>query len=638
MQISLRAASICVLSVGALMLSGCAMDFTGRVVNNAATNVSTTGSVHGGQQPVGGALITLMVPGSTGYGSAATVLATAVTTAAGGFTLPSYTCPANSGDVYLLATGGSAGAGVNPAAVEAALLGPCSQLSSSTFIRITEVTTVAAAYGLAPFATVTATSTGIGAPATNLQGLTNAFAAVNNLAPFTSGYAQAPGAIAGLVLPQAELNTLANILAGCVNSGGSTASTAPCGMLFAAATPPGGVAPVDTFQAALNIALNPGTNTSALFSISTANAPFQPTLTSAPSDFAVGIKYTGGGITGSYGTDGLAIDTAGNAWIVTGNTTNVHSITEISPAGVYLSGTTGYGSTVLSAPQGVAIDPNNNVYVTDINLNKVFKFASNGSLLSTFAATSLNVPLGIVVDTDNTLWVVNNNSATISHVTTTGVDAASSPFTAAANPFDIALNASGIWAADFANGSGKSGYLTNLAVSPGLVVATSFPLAAHVQAVSLDRAGYAWYTADSSTGGMLGRENPAGGSNFTPVTLPSNLLGLEVFLDGLNTVWVGTQNGASGAAAGALLRYSNAGTLISPAGGYQAVGAVINSGDVPEGLAVDRSGNLWMSGYVLDANYNPLPNSFVTELIGIAGPVVTPVVSGVVNGTVATRP
>ncbi len=614
------------------------MDFSNQAVNSTALNATVTGSVHGGQQPVSGATVTLMVPGTSSYGSAPTVLATALTTAAGGFTLPGYTCPPNSGDVYLLSSGGNSGSGVNSALVEAALLGPCSNLSGVTFIRMSEVTTVAAAYGLAPFATVTATSTGIGAPLTNMLGLTNAFAAVNNLAPFTGGVAQAPGAMAGLVLPQSELNTLANILAGCVNSTGSTAANAPCGMLFAAATPVGGVAPVDTFQAALNIALNPGLNTATLYNLSTANAPFQPALTTAPNDFAVGIKYTGGGITGSYGTNGMAIDSAGNAWIATGNTANVHSLTEISPAGVYLSGATGYGAAVLNSPQGIAIDASNNVYVADNGANKVFKFASNGTLLSTSTAASLNGALGIVVDTDGSQWVTNNGNATISHLTATGADAAGSPFNASANPFDIALNGNGIWAADFANGSGKTGFLTNLAVSPGLVAATQYPLAAHIQGVALDRTGYAWYTSLATTGFALGRENPAGGSNFTPVTLPANLSGLEVFIDGLNTVWLNTQNTSNGAATGGVLRYSNAGTLISPAAGYQAVGAVLNSGDVPEGLAVDRSGNLWVSGYMLDANFNATPNPFVTELIGIAGPVVTPVVTGVVNGTIATRP
>lgn len=629
---------VSVFTVSLLTLGGCGAGVSVSSNNPAMGNGSIAGSVHGGQQPVGGSTITLMVPGTAGYGSAPTVLATTTSTSGGGFTLPAYTCPANSGDVYLLASGGDSGSGSNATLMEAALLGPCSSLGPATFIRMSEVTTVAAAYALAPFATVTATSTGIGAPLSNQQGLTNAFAAANNLAPFTSGTAQAAGAIAGLVLPQAEMNTLANILAGCVNSTGATTSTAACGMLFAAATPAGGVAPVNTFQAALDIALNPGNNVTNLFNLSTANAPFQPVLATAPNDLAVGIEYTGGGITGSYGTDGMAIDTLGNAWIVTGNTANVHSLTEISPAGLYISGTTGYGANVLNAPQGIAIDAGNNVYVTDVGVNKVFRFAPNGSLLATLAPASLSVPLGIVIDTDNTVWVADQGNAKVTHMTTAGTEAVGSPFFASSTPFDIALNAAGNWTADFNSGAGNNGFLTNIAGSGGLILDAQLAVTGHAQGVALDRTGYAWYTTVASGGATLGRENPTGGSNFSPVAVPSQYAGLEVFVDGLNTVWLNTQSRVSGTAPGAVLRYSSAGALLSPATGYQANGAVVPSGDVPEGLAVDGSGNLWVSGYVLDGNFNAVPNAFVTELIGIAGPTVTPIATAAKNGLLGMRP
>jgi hypothetical protein len=45
-------------------------------------------------------------------------------------------------------------------------------------------------------------------------------------------------------------------------------------------------------------------------------------------------------------------------------------------------------------------------------------------------------------------------------------------------------------------------------------------------------------------------------------------------------------------------------------------------------LAVDGSGNLWLSGVVAN----------LTEFIGIAAPVVTPLVAGVQNKMLGTRP
>jgi hypothetical protein len=104
--------------------------------------------------------------------------------------------------------------------------------------------------------------------------------------------AQAATSIPGAILPTAELNTLADILAACVNSIGT--SSTGCSSLTFLATPPGGVAPADTFQAAIDIALNPGNNAAALAGLVSPSAPYQPTLTSAPTDFALGIVYDGG--------------------------------------------------------------------------------------------------------------------------------------------------------------------------------------------------------------------------------------------------------------------------------------------------------------------------------------------------------
>ncbi len=233
-------------------LTGCANLPQSASASGTLSAATLGGAVHGGQQPVSGATVMLMLPGATTYGAGATILASTSTDTSGAFTLPPYTCPANSGLVYLLATGGNSGSGSNSALAEAALLGPCNLLTPATFINITEVSTVAAAYGLAPFASVSSSGAGIGTTTANRQGLNNIFGATNNLVNAQTGNARGASELAGMVLPQAELNTLADILASCVNSSGSTSPTAPCGMLFSAATPAAGVAPGDTFQAALD--------------------------------------------------------------------------------------------------------------------------------------------------------------------------------------------------------------------------------------------------------------------------------------------------------------------------------------------------------------------------------------------------
>src|SRR5580693_6047513 len=114
------------------------------------------GLVHGGQQPVTGATIQLYAVGTTGDGSAATPLLSPapVSDANGGFNISgTYTCPSSSSLVYIVASGGNPGLppGTNNGALSLmAALGPCGNLSASTFIIINELTTVAAVYSLAP--------------------------------------------------------------------------------------------------------------------------------------------------------------------------------------------------------------------------------------------------------------------------------------------------------------------------------------------------------------------------------------------------------------------------------------------------------------------------------------------------------
>jgi phosphatidylserine/phosphatidylglycerophosphate/cardiolipin synthase-like enzyme len=84
------------------------------------------------------------------------------------------------------------------------------------------------------------------------------------------------------------LQTLADIVATCVNSAGGVAGDpSACGQLFALATPSGGSAPTDTVRAILNILTHPAANVSQLFALLPAQPAFVPTLTSAPATWAL---------------------------------------------------------------------------------------------------------------------------------------------------------------------------------------------------------------------------------------------------------------------------------------------------------------------------------------------------------------
>ena len=634
-----------------LPLAGCGV---GTIVTSGAVpaDIALTGRVHGGQQPVAGATITLYAPGNSGYGSAPTVIATAMTDGNGNFTLPGpyprTNCPANSPVTYIVATQGNPGAGNNLYLAEAALLPACSSLTASTYVYISEVTTVAAAYALAPFAALSAGTTNIGTSSTNILGLTNALSPATNLANTTTG--QAVTSAPGMILPYAEINTLADILSACVNTNTVAGTSGTCSSLFSAATPPNGTPPTDTFQAAIDIALNPGNNTAALYALASAIAPYQPTLPSpGPTDFAVGIQYNGGSIATSGGGTGMDIDAAGNAWIaLSGTSTTNANITEISPAGLFLSGSSGFLNGSLAITESLAIDSSGNVFTTDNYYWGFSEIPYAGGAPSFFQPASLTYPIGIAVDNRNSsYWITNGGSGTtVSHIASGGADALGSPYTGQDYPEGLAIDNSGnVW---IANSDVGNGYLTKLTPNGSTYTAQNFPTGANTLPydIAIDSSGNVWVVdligvAEFNNAGT--QLSPVGGYSQNATSSPES-----VIIDGLGRAWA--SNIASDSS-GNILNLPGSVTAFSPTGillststtalpttstgtllGYTAAGAIPQVPFTPLGIKIDPSGNLWIAGY------NATGTQVVTELIGIAAPVVTPL--SVANSTskLGTRP
>jgi phosphatidylserine/phosphatidylglycerophosphate/cardiolipin synthase-like enzyme len=270
-----------------------------------------SGSVFGGQNPVSGSLIQLYSVGTTGDGLAATRLITATLTTsdgtgltnsnanagnamntlpAGSFTITgAYTCPSSTAEVYLVATGGNPGLGLgnNANLTLMAALGPCGALSSSTYIVMNELTTIGMAAALSNFMTGYAS---VGSGSSDAAQLQTAFLTANQYTNTTSG------AVPGATLPtffsasSTALQTLADIVASCVNSaGGIAGDPSTCGQLFGLATISGNAAPTDTVGAILNILKQPTANVSQLYALVPAQPPFTSTLSSAPASWALPI-------------------------------------------------------------------------------------------------------------------------------------------------------------------------------------------------------------------------------------------------------------------------------------------------------------------------------------------------------------
>jgi len=627
-------------SLVVVLLTGCGMGARDTSLVPVA-GVALKGMVHGGQQPVTNSQIFAYAAGSTGTGvNAVSLLENPVYSDLGGnwFITGDYTCPSASSEVYLVAVGGNPGmaAGTNNTAIRmVAPIGQCGTLNSNTFVIINEVTTVAAAYALAGFLD---TYGEVGSSSTNVTGLQNAFATVNNLVDPSSGMARlvTPGGHG--IAPQQEINTAADALAACVNSGAE--DSVPCGLLFDIATDAEGNYPTDTFGAIINVAHNPSTDIG-LTGLVAASAPFQPTLSEEPKDWSVAIVYSGGGMSYPYS---LAIDSLGNVW-VSGIPQYGGFLAKLSPQGVPISPnvnsdqTGGYDlGNASSGP--IAIDFLDNVWMpnTAVVGGGVVKVDNDGNLLSPnpgpgvgtqagFAPGILSGPSSILVDLSDNVWVSNtsgvmvelNNAGTLLSPTTHPAGFNSPGYAIAATD---AASAGGIVIDKFSNlwianrgqdslvsmnqegtiltppptglsGGGLDG-MTNGDTPP---IAVALDINNSILTLNNDSSGPEMsvftsnYKAFSPDGGYY-----VGGA-------PS-----AMFVDSLNMVYISQPSiNAVQVMDGSNLGNGSTAIYYNPE---------VNG---PNGIVGDASGNLWV------ANFGSGFKGTVTELVGLINPTRTPV-------------
>ena len=649
-----------VLSVAFVLgLTGCSANF-GDVANTSSqTAMHIQGVVHGGQQALNGAHIYMYAASTAGYGgsgiaasssNASTSLLTAatgnpadtngnfyvVTDEAGNFDINgAYACTPST-QVYLYSVGGDpqvngigTPSGANSAATLMAVVGNCASATPSgafpgvTFVAMNEITTAVTAFALAGFST---DPLHIGAPsavaghALSGTGLANAFSTALNIVNQASGVPNPTFPLhSNVTVPVTRINTVADILAACVNSSGTGSSG--CSTLFTNTTY--ATAPTDTATAAIHFAQNPGGNIGTLLTLATSTSPFQPFFSSA-NDLSLTLNYAGGGLSGP---SGVAIDGAGNAWVTNPSD---DAVTVISPSGAFLSGAGGYTGGGLSHPLGIAIDSSGNAWVDDLGSNAVTVISSSGTFLSGtngYTGGGLNEPEGIAFDGLGNAWVANEGGNSVTEISSTGTfPSGASGYTGGGlnDPDGIAIDGSGnAWAANFginslteisnagAALSGAGGY-----TGGGL----DFP-----QGIAIDSSGNAWTPNDlgesvskfSNTGAALsGTTGYTGGSLSQPTAIA---------IDGSGNAWISNFHGNT------VTGLSSAGTILSGTSFY--TGGGLNG---PEGIAVDSSGNVWVPNFL---------GSSVTEIIGLATPVVTPIAAGLPvvptpNGTsnLGTRP
>lgn len=544
----------------------------------------------------------------------------------------------------------------NSSVVQLATLGNCPASGATnfgsgssdpiSFIYMNEVSTVATAYTFQPFTLATHNDAWhIGSSGTTqaLLGIANAASTAAQLyniqgtgpsstTPDGEGHiANATTPNGNGTVPQAKIDSLANILAACVDS---TTASSQCTAIFNVATDNGetnGTKPVDTGTAAINIARFPDGNgvantdanyTSDLNSIPTGTVPFTPNLgNTAPNDWTLSISYTGGGLgtTDAEDPHDVAVDASGN--IYTTNFTGA-KLAIFSPLGVPAS-STGFG-TNLNEPGSVAIDSTSsfvwlvnygtdqnvsrfttagggetefptgqaelqdaeidgsgNVWVTSDNGNALIKLNSAGALQKTITA-NIATPYGIAIQPGaaGSVWVANEAADDASAVTNAGTALTGSPF---------------------AGNTGRRGRDTDVEAPIG---------------TAIDSTGNVWLANHNGTVSAL----TSAGGDFTgsPFTTGSTNYNDSLAIDGSNNIWV------TNTLSDTVFVLNDAGATITPNAGY-----VTSPATEPDGIAIDPSGNVW---------YDSANAAVLYEVIGAASPTVTPLSAAVANSKLGTKP
>lgn len=606
------------------LLTGCSLSPTAGP--SLQPGLSIHGSAFGGQQPIVGAHVYLLAANTIGYGkpsvsllnAAATTLSDSVgayvlTGRDGSFDISAdYTCTANT-QVYLYSLGGNPGAGVNSAAALLAVLGNCPSsgnfATATPFVFLNEVSTVAAAYSMAGFAS-DATHVSSSGTALAKVGIANAFLNSTNLASLATGRALTVTPGGNGVVPQTTINTLANILSACINSTGP--GSTGCSTLLSNTTN-GGTAPTDTASSAINIAHHPGTNIASLYALPPASPPFVPALTAQPNDFTIGLVFSDANLNGpNY----IAIDAVGNAWVTNLGTS---TLTKYSNMGVPVVGSpfTGNG---LASPGNHAIDDAGNVWVPNTaGTTGVSKFTSSGAAATGSPFPTGASPTAVAIDPAGNAWIVNATATgTVTKLSNSGVAATGSPFQAGGTPSGIAIDTLGnAWIANFNNGT----TVTKLTNAGAAATGSPFSGVSNEEFIVIDNANNAWVSRNTAGSGSISKLSNTGtafaGSPYTGggISNPYNN-----GMDGDGNFWFANATN--------LGEFSPTGVALSPSTAYTS-GLFTNS----SGLGIDGSGNLWIS----DANAS-VAKAAVVEVIGIAAPVVTPLATGVKNSTLANRP
>lgn len=248
---------------------------------------------------------------------------------------------------------------------------------------------------------------------------------------------------AGETSTRATFNTLANIIASCVDDNDQ------CEELFQQATPASGAKPSTVLQAIANITKFPSNHVSAIFTLSFANPIYAPALTpdEQPTSFLLFIKFTGGEYS-IYdknnlmsGPGNIAFDRRGFAWI---NDNYIPTrdfevacagqrLLKIFPWGENFPDSPYFGGGLDGAGFGITLDPQGMIWVGNFGFeaphdacadvaashNSVSLFKSDGTPVSSptgFTEGHIWWPQATVSDKKRNIWLANCGNDTVTFI------------------------------------------------------------------------------------------------------------------------------------------------------------------------------------------------------------------------------